>query len=183
MGTSSFLVHHRPTRREFLIASTAAALGIMHPRRAASAGAPNRADFESLIPADKKLSPDWIKSLFDRGTPEVLRGDEWKFVAMPVGGIGVGHLYLGGDGRLWHWDIFNECIRTADGHYARPLGPNSPLTQKFSIVLDAKTYALDRTGFSDIRFRGQYPIGTVECDSPGLSDSVGASVYSAVAGA
>ena len=81
------------------------------------AGPFTREDFDHLVPADKKLSPDWVKSLFARGTPEVLRGSELKFVGMPVGGIGAGQLYLGGDGRLWHWDIFNQPGKrpTGDG--------------------------------------------------------------------
>ena len=39
-----------------------------------------REDFNHLIPADKKLSAEWVKSLLARGTPEVLRGDELKYV-------------------------------------------------------------------------------------------------------
>jgi len=149
-------------RREFLKLSTATTLGLVFSRQPVMAGPFTREDFEHLVPADKKLSPDWVKSLFERGTPEVLRGGELKYVGMPVGGIGAGQLYLGGDGRLWHWDIFNQSIRTGDDHYARPPVPASPLMQKFSLTIGGQTHALDRSGFSDITFRGEYPIGLVE---------------------
>ena len=128
------------------------------------AGPFTRDDFQHLVPADKKLSPEWVKSLFARGTPEVLRGSDLRYVGMPVGGIGAGQLYLGGDGRLWHWDIFNQYENTGSNgpHYAQPPIPSSPLTQQFSLTIGGQTRTLDRTGFSDISFRGEYPIGLVE---------------------
>ena len=149
-------------RREFLKrASLAAGVLAFQPWRT-MAGPFTRKDFDHIIPADKKLSPDWVKSLFARGTPEILRGSELEFVGMPVGGIGAGHLYLGGDGRLWHWDIFNQFIHTDGGHYAKPLMPSSPLAQKFSLTIGDQTRTLDRDGFSDVLFRGEYPVGIVE---------------------
>jgi uncharacterized protein (DUF608 family) len=149
-------------RREFLKTSAATTLGLVLSRLPVMAGPFTREDFEQLVPADKKLSPAWVKSLFARGTPEILRGGELKFVGMPVGGIGAGQLYLGGDGRLWHWDIFNQHISTGAEHYAKPPAPASPLTQKFSLKLGDKICPLERDGFSDISFRGEYPIGMVE---------------------
>ena len=150
-------------RRDFLKTSAATVLGLAFARLPVMAGPFTREDFDHLVPADKKLSPDWVKSLFARGTPEVLRGSELKFVGMPVGGIGAGQLYLGGDGRLWHWDIFNQYVNSGSSgpHYAKPMTPTSPLTQKFSLKLGDKIISLDRDGFSDVSFRGEYPIGVV----------------------
>jgi len=126
------------------------------------AGPFTREDFDHIVPADKKLRPEWVKSLFERGTPEILRGSDLKFVGMPVGGIGAGQLYLGGDGRLWLWDIFNQTRGTGSEHYAGPLTPSSPLAQQFSLTIAGQNRTLDRAGFSEVSFRGEYPIGTVE---------------------
>ncbi len=153
-------------RREFLKGSAAAVLGLTFSRLPAMAGPFTRADFNRLVPANKKLSPKWVKSLFARGEPEVLRGSELKYVGMPVGGLFAGQLYLGGDGRLWHWDIFNQYIYTTDKgpncHYANPMLPSSPLTQDFSLKIGDQVVSLDSDGFADISFRGEYPIGIVE---------------------
>jgi non-lysosomal glucosylceramidase len=154
-------------RREFLQRSAATTLGLLVSRLPVMAGPFTRADFNRLVPEDKKLAPDWVKSLFARGTPEVLRGAELEYVGMPIGGIGAGQLYLGGDGCLWHWDIFNQHLTTGADHYARPLTPSSPLTQKFSLTMGDQTRTLNRDGFSDITFRGEYPIGIVEYADPG----------------
>ena len=153
-------------------------LGLAFSRLPVMAGPFTREDFDHLVRADKKLSPDWVKSLFERGTPEVLRGSELKFVGMPVGGIGAGQLYLGGDGRLWHWDIFNQFIFTGAEHYAKPMMPTSPLTQKFSLKLGDKIVSLDRDGFSDVSFRGEYPIATVNYADASLPVAVELEAFS-----
>lgn len=149
-------------RRDFLKLSASAVLALAFSQLPAMAGPFTREDFDRLVPADKKLSPDWVKSLFARGMPEVLRGGEMKYVGMPVGGIGAGQLYLGGDGRLWHWDIFNQITKTGADNYARPPTPSSPLTQKFTLTAGGQVRTLDQAGFSDVSFRGEYPVGTVE---------------------
>ena len=77
------------------------------------------ADFEKLVPADKKLSAAWVRSLFERGEPEWFAGTDLNHIGMQVGGICCGQVYLSGDGRLWHWDIFNQNVATDTGgsHY------------------------------------------------------------------
>lgn len=153
------------SRREAirLIGYTTAALG------AAQEAATSPSTTEELrkwVPSDKKLNPDWVRALFSKGAPAVYRGEELRYIGMPIGGICTGQLYLGGDGSLWHWDIFNQNLATADGHYARPPRPSSPFQQGFAIRIraggDTQIRSLDRKGFGDISFRGEYPIGIVE---------------------
>lgn len=148
-----------------LLGAGAAGLALAAPQLAV-AGPFDASDFENLVPADKRLNPDWVQSLFARGEPATYRGEELRSIGMPVGGICAGQVYLGGDGRLWHWDIFNQHIGTGAEHYARPMQPSSPLEQGFAIRIYAggqtQTRSLDRTGFGEVAFRGEYPIGTVE---------------------
>ena len=168
------------TRRNYLSGTVTATLSLMFTRFQTMAGPFSREDFEQLVPADKILSADWLKSLFARGTPEVLRGRELTYVGMPVGGIGAGQLYLGGDGRLWHWDIFNEVMNsgTTGPHYAKPLTPASRLAQKFTLLIGGKTHTLDRDGFANVSFRGEYPIGMVEYADPAVPVAVKLEAFS-----
>lgn len=62
-----------------------------------------------VIPAEKHLPPAWENALFDKGKPESVSSREaLMHIGMPVGGLFCGTLYLGGDGKLWLWDIFND---------------------------------------------------------------------------
>ncbi len=149
-------------RRKFLRLTKNGALALLATRMPVMAGPFARDDFARLVPPDKKLDTEWVKSLTARGEPQVFRGADLEKIGMPVGGIGTGQIYLGGDGKLWHWDIFNQPVTTGDSHYAKPLTPASPLEQGFAIRIGDRTRALDRNGFADIRFRGEYPIGRVE---------------------
>ena len=158
-------------RRDFLKVGLGS-LALLAPAVPAFAGPFTRADFAGLAPTDKRLSEAWLKSLTERGEPTVYHGAELEKIGMPVGGIGAGQLYLGGDGKLWHWDIFNHTLDTGSGgpHYEHPPLPESPLEHGFALQITAggktETRALDHTGFSDVRFQGQYPIGTVEYADP-----------------
>ncbi len=137
-----------------------------------------------LIPEDKKLSADWIKSLYEKGTPEVYTSEknQLKYIGMPVGGNACGQLYLGGDGRLWLWHIFRAeygrekdhgqrfSSMTLGGHYADPdkvfTRETRPVVQGTAIKVTSKgksiTRKLDSTGFKNIEFRGEYPISKVK---------------------
>jgi non-lysosomal glucosylceramidase len=165
-------------RRDFVKLVGLTGAGALFARLPAMAGPFERADFDKLVPADKKLSPEWVKSLFERGAPEVVRGEDLKWIGMPVGGLCAGQLYLGGDGKLWHWDIFNRHIGTGAEHYAHPMQPGAPLEQGFALKIGETTRPLDRTGFSDVAFRGEYPIATVDYKDAGVPVEVRLEAFS-----
>ena len=127
-----------------------------------------------LIPEDKNLDPAWVSSLFERGEKEVYRSDAaMQHIGMPVGGLFAGTVYLSGDGRLFNWDIFNkESLGILPGRlefegrsrpwdhgalYVFPMKPESPFRQGFTIRANGKEVSLDRKGFKDVAFRGEYP--------------------------
>ncbi len=122
-----------------------------------------------LVPADKQLDPDWVRSLFERGAKEVFRGKALDKIGMPCGGIGAGQLYLCGDGTLGSWQIFNDAVSNwVEGTSAtyKHEGIAKPVEQGFAVVVrdasgDAREARLEKSGFPDTEFHGEYPIGRV----------------------
>jgi uncharacterized protein (DUF608 family) len=59
------------------------------------------------------------------------------FIGMPIGGINCGQVYIGEDGQLWYWDIFN--IRKinpggpGDKFYLNPMQQSKEFEQGFAI--------------------------------------------------
>jgi len=192
------------SRRGFLAAASVGAVGSV----AASSSLPVMAgpfvaaDFDELVPADKKLTESWLASLRERGSPDVLTGDELQYIGMPIGGIGCGQLYLGGDGRLWLWDIFKSNYRrepdhgrridafTLGGHYANPVAFGEQYTrhngadvqQGFAVRINdgEKTTlkSLDHRGFPGVTFRGEYPIGKVTYEDDAIPIKVELEAFS-----
>jgi len=62
------------------------------------------------IPENKGINPAWIKSLYLKGDKIAYRKskDELKYIGMPIGGLHTGTVYIGGDGKLWLWQVFND---------------------------------------------------------------------------
>ena len=165
------------------------------------AGSAAPADFVHPIPAEKNLSPAWIAALTAPGSPEVLRGSELDYIGMPVGGLCAGLVYLGGDGQLWLWDIFNDARRQGiDGKnvifqgkeiiaregaaYVSPRTQSSPLQQGFALSWktadgETTTRTLNRAGgWADLSFTGSYPLGRVAYRDPAVPVTVDLVAYS-----
>ncbi len=140
-----------------------------------------------LVPRDKMLRPEWVASLTARGEREVRRGPELTRIGMPVGGLCAGTLYLGGDGRPWLWDVLNrvEAGTGIRGHgnngelYVKPLEPTSPMEHGFALRLDgAAARPLDATGFAEVEFVGEYPIGEARYRDPACPVAVDLEAFS-----
>lgn len=131
-----------------------------------------------------------------RGEPIVYtkeNSENFEYIGMPVGGICAGQLYLGGDGKLWFWDLFNLNHRIGqlkgEEAYQYPYVRSRPeergarmIDQGFSLRVDwegrSETRSLDRDGFEEIEFLGQYPIGEVTYRDPALPVEVSLEAFS-----
>lgn len=129
------------------------------------------------IPVVKKFSAAWVEQLTQKGssrlyTPE--NSHNFDYIGMPIGGIGQGMLYLGGDGKLWRWDIFNSEIPDSifyesGTNYVSPwqqgvaVPPTNRLRQGFALQTGSTTpRTLDRAGFDQITFNGRYPVAEIQ---------------------
>ena len=193
-------------RRSFLKQSTILSAGFLALRMPVIAGPFAAGELNGLqIPLDKKLDPDWIKSLYKRGNPTVYlkSKNELQYIGMPVGGINCGTLYLGGDGRLWLWDIFNKNqegiepkevmwsnegqpvrkILSRDGAcYIQPSKDIRPIEQGFAIKIEhaGKTIIkeLNSNSWDEISFEATYPIATIRYTDKNIPVSIILQAYS-----
>lgn len=190
--------HFTLTRRDFVSMLGVGLTTSMFPIESAFAGPFVLKDFARLIPADKKLKLDWVESLTAPGEPEVFTGEELRFIGMPVGGLFAGTLYLGGDGRLWLWHIFNQPgegvtpqviqyagrrVRPRDGsNYVSPPQQQGPVDQGFVLRVESNgqtiSRRLDQDHFEMVTFKGQYPVGTVTYSDPAIPVEVQLEAFS-----
>jgi uncharacterized protein (DUF608 family) len=192
-------------RRFFLKTSGIFAAGMYANRARAIAGPFLPGELVHNIPVDKKLDPQWVRSLFQRGSVSKYykSKNELNFIGMPVGGINTGTVYLGGDGRLWLWDIFNsqqegidpksvdwgtelhvgKKVRSRDGSaYVQPARDIRPMEQGFAfkIQVGKQTYLkkMIADDWDEIIFEATYPMASIRYISKELPLEITANVYS-----
>lgn len=145
------------------------------------------------IPEEKNIDPKWLASLYKRGTATAYRKsrNELRYIGMPVGGLHAGTVYVGGDGRLWLWQIYNETFEGAqegiepkivnwnDGATVRKIRPRDGsayiepaiadnkriLEQGFALktVIAGKTIIkeLNADHWDEVVFSGSYPVADI----------------------
>jgi non-lysosomal glucosylceramidase len=184
-------------RREFVATAASGSVGM-----AALAGLPlvagpfsRQEGVDHFVPADKKLTPRWLRLLVERGESTWYSGSDLLTIGMPVGGICAGQVYLTGDGRLACWDIFNRNKNTGYGAVNYEVGRTpdqtvqdgvmaleAELSQGFALRVRTGEMTvettLDRRGFPGVRFCGEYPIGRVEYADSSLPVSVSLEAFS-----
>ncbi|HVO34810.1 MAG TPA: GH116 family glycosyl hydrolase [Gemmatimonadales bacterium] len=184
-------------RREFVATAGAAgtALAMSSLGLPIVAGPFLRQAADHFVPADKKLSREWVASLFARGQSTWYAGDDLRTIGMPIGGICAGQVYLTGDGRLVYWDIFNQNENTGYGavNYHPGRAPEQtvedgkivstpPLDQGFVLRVRSGGRTMDRTldrrGFPGVRFCGEFPIARVRYADPSLPVEVRLDAFS-----
>ncbi|SEK74998.1 Uncharacterized protein, contains GBA2_N and DUF608 domains [Olivibacter domesticus] len=100
-------------RRRFLKQSVLIGFGLLATRFPTWAASTFAQDYpKHNIPVDKNIDANWLRGLRVRGTPiSYLKSrNELNYIGMPVGGLHSGTVYIGGDGRLWLWQIYNQTI-------------------------------------------------------------------------
>ncbi|MCL2658938.1 MAG: non-lysosomal glucosylceramidase [Acidobacteriaceae bacterium] len=179
----------KPTRREFLAATSAAALAAATPAPGSTVHLPDQA-----VPLTGSDPASFSSTeLFLPGPPRTFKGDRATQVAMPVGGIGAGCVCLNGRGGLQDFSI-----RTRPATTALPAGFTSNSPEAAFAVLHIKGAApvtklvegpfpvfqifdqglqgqgLRRGGFegfprfAECDFRGEYPFGEVRFADPSV---------------
>jgi uncharacterized protein (DUF608 family) len=112
----------KPTRREFLVAGSTAAMAVAIP--ATTSDAASIANAASVIEApDRESLPFSSSELSQSGPQRTFSGDRATQVAMPIGGLGAGCICINGSGGLQDFSI-----RTRPETTALPAGfsSNSP---------------------------------------------------------
>lgn len=119
----------------------------------------------------------WAASPYPTTSPRVYEGAQREYLAMPIGGIGTGTVWLDGQGRLAVWQVFNNSgePHIPGSFFALRVQPDGepPVTR----VL--QTEAED--GFApmaSLRYEGGYPIARLDFADPSLPVKVRLEAFS-----
>ena len=152
------------------------------------------------------LSKNPMGKLYERGMPTTYlkTKNELQYIGMPVGGIMCGNVYLGGDGRLWLWDVFNKNqtgilykevawhetvvgnqnkLRPYEGaNYVQPVKDIRPLEQGFALSMEWEgkkvIKELKESDWDEIAFEATYSMTTIRYSSKEIPCELMVNVYS-----
>jgi uncharacterized protein (DUF608 family) len=177
----------KPTRREFLVTTSSAALGAAVPLTGAEGTSPPR---DATPSSTSDTFPYSSEELFSHGPQRTFTGDRATQIAMPIGGIGAGCVCLNGYGGLQDFSIGNHPSTTAlpDGYsgtkaafailHIKGASPVTKLVEGPLPILKIYDQGLQGQGyhrggfegfprFGKCIFKGEYPFGEAK-----LSDAL-----------
>src|SRR5215831_19186185 len=97
--------HQKPTRREFLVAGSTAALAAAVSSAPPDANASPVTEASRAALSDRESLPFSTAELFQPGQQRTFNGDKATQVAMPLGGLGAGCICINGTGGLQDFAI------------------------------------------------------------------------------
>jgi non-lysosomal glucosylceramidase len=160
---------------------------------------------DKQLPADWIESLTTRGHKLDTGIRYSKQDGNLDVIGMTVGGICCGTVYLSGDGQLWIWDIFNQHhegvvantapipeglgsiqnhkkIRERDGanflNPPRAADHKNGVDARFTLSHAGVDRPMDASGWDEVDFTGQWPIGTVEYSAQGSPVRVRLEAYS-----
>ena len=118
------------------------------------------------------VSPKAAAEAYPRTAARVYKGANLEAVAMPIGGIGTGSIWLDGRGALGVWQIFNNLSepRVPDSFFAVRVreGAGKPVVR---VLQTTDERAL--TPIESLEFEGGYPIARLAYHDPALPVQIG----------
>jgi len=187
----------KPTRREFLVTTSSAALGAAVP---STAGQQDPAASNALVAPVAEKPPYSREQLLQSGPQGTFSGDKAVQVAMPLGGIGSGCICLNGYGGLQDFSIRNRPSTTAlpEGYspsyaafailHIKGATPVTKLIEGPFPVLKIYDQGLQGEGyrrggfegfprFGKCVFKGEYPFGEATISDAGIPLQVTVSAW------
>lgn len=157
-------------RREFLEAMAVGAASLAAAGELAWAKPSDASQARLTVP---KRPADWNYPITP---PRVYQGKNLEAVAMPIGGIGTGSIWLDGQGRLSVWQIFNNLneIRIPDSFFAvrvRSGGAGEPPAaggDKSAVRVLQTAAEGPFPPVASLRYEGGYPIARLDFHDPAL---------------
>ena len=160
-------------RRDFLKTSGLTGAMLLAGQFPVMAGPFTREDFDKLIPENKKLSQEWMRSLVAPGEAPVWKGSQLKYIGMPCNGMTTGQVYLSGDGRLYNWrqldaPIYNGVNRGPLYKYPDEALSTLPIQgAAVRVTVDGETVTreLSQDAFPNVVFEPEWPMGHATFDA------------------
>jgi len=120
----------------------------------------------------------WLASVKAPAKRIVYRGNALKDIAMPIGGIGSGHVSICGDGAVRQWNIFNKCnegCMVPDSFFA--VWAKLKYRDAVAKVLQ-QTPIAGLPAMKSVEFVGEYPIAELKFADRELPVQVSMRVFS-----